>query len=90
MSDRQWLLATRPAGMVTESDFELNEVLVAPRYGEATEALRAWVADGSLAWKADIQQGFERIPKTPIRLSTGGELRQAAGRGIECWSPSVF
>ncbi len=42
-----------------------------PRSAEATKELAAWVADGSIAWEADVQQGFENAPKTLRRLYTG-------------------
>ena len=45
-----------------------------PRYDEAAQALRAWVDEGSIAWKADIQHGFENVPKTLIRLYTGANF----------------
>ena len=33
-----------------------------------------WVADGSLVWEADVQQGFENAPKTLQRLYTGANF----------------
>jgi len=41
------------------------------RAGEATAQLGKWLADGSIAWKADVQRGFENAPKTLRRLYTG-------------------
>jgi NADPH-dependent curcumin reductase CurA len=44
------------------------------RYAEAAEALLKWLADGSLVWEADVQQGFENAPKTLQRLYTGANF----------------
>lgn len=38
------------------------------RAGEAVADLAKWVEDGSIAWKVDVQQGFENAPKTLLRL----------------------
>ncbi len=45
-----------------------------PRFAEASEALMKWVADGSLVWEVDVQQGFENAPKTLQRLYTGANF----------------
>ena len=42
-----------------------------PRAAEAITALAAWVAAGELAWREDVQQGFENIPATLQRLFDG-------------------
>ncbi|MEE4144077.1 MAG: NADP-dependent oxidoreductase [Halieaceae bacterium] len=42
-----------------------------PRAPEAIAALTGWVAAGELAWRDDIQQGFENIPATLQRLFDG-------------------
>ncbi|MEZ5572381.1 MAG: NADP-dependent oxidoreductase [Halioglobus sp.] len=41
------------------------------RAGEAVDALTGWVMNGELAWREDIQQGFDNIPVTLQRLFTG-------------------
>ncbi|MBJ18479.1 MAG: hypothetical protein CL933_03555 [Deltaproteobacteria bacterium] len=41
------------------------------RLGDATRDLDAWVDDGSIAWKADVQRGFENVPKALLRLYSG-------------------
>ena len=41
------------------------------RAGEAIAALSEWVAAGELAWREDVQQGFENIPATLQRLFDG-------------------
>jgi len=45
-----------------------------PRHAEASADLAAWVADGSIAWKADVQKGFENAPKTLLRLYSGANF----------------
>jgi len=44
------------------------------RAAEAVADLSKWVADGSIAWKADVQHGFESAPKTLQRLYTGANF----------------
>lgn len=44
------------------------------RAGEAVDALTAWVMDGEIAWREDIQQGFENIPATLLRLFNGSNI----------------
>lgn len=44
------------------------------RFEEATTALAGWVADGRITWEADVQQGFENVPTTLIRLYTGANF----------------
>lgn len=41
------------------------------RAPQAAADLAAWVADGSIAWEADVQHGFENVPATLRRLYTG-------------------
>jgi NADPH-dependent curcumin reductase CurA len=41
------------------------------RYEEAAKELIDWVSHGKIAWKADIQHGFENAPKTLLRLYSG-------------------
>jgi NADPH-dependent curcumin reductase CurA len=38
---------------------------------EATTALGSWVMEGKIAWREDIQTGFENIPATFLRLFEG-------------------
>jgi NADPH-dependent curcumin reductase CurA len=44
------------------------------RFDEAATDLTAWVADGSIAWLADIQKGFDNAPKTLLRLYSGANF----------------
>ena len=44
------------------------------RSAEATADLAGWVEDGSIAWEADVQQGFENAPKTLLRLYRGANF----------------
>jgi NADPH-dependent curcumin reductase CurA len=41
------------------------------RMGEAIDALAGWVMGGEIAWREDIQHGFDNIPATLQRLFTG-------------------
>lgn len=41
------------------------------RAGEAMTDLATWVQKGELAWREDIQEGFENIPATLLRLFAG-------------------
>lgn len=41
------------------------------RMGEAQAALMEWVFGGQIKYREDIQQGFENIPKTFLRLFSG-------------------
>lgn len=43
----------------------------ASRYGEALKALSGWVKAGKLKHKEDVQEGFQNIPKTFLRLFEG-------------------
>jgi NADPH-dependent curcumin reductase CurA len=44
------------------------------RAGEAIDALTGWVMAGEIAWREDIQAGFENIPATLQRLFTGSNV----------------
>ena len=41
------------------------------RFAEAIDDLTQWVMAGDIAWREDIQEGFENIPRTLQRLFTG-------------------
>jgi NADPH-dependent curcumin reductase CurA len=41
------------------------------RLDEAMSDLMTWLGDGKLAWREDIQEGFENIPATLLRLYDG-------------------
>lgn len=41
------------------------------RSGEAMDKIVPWVMDGEIAWREDIQEGFENIPATLQRLFDG-------------------
>jgi NADPH-dependent curcumin reductase CurA len=41
------------------------------RIDEAMADLMTWVGEGKLAWREDIQEGFENIPATLLRLYDG-------------------
>jgi len=45
-----------------------------PRAAEAVARLAPWVTDGSIAWKSDVQHGFENAPKTLLRLYSGANF----------------
>lgn len=45
-----------------------------PRADEAVAELAKWVAEGHIAWKADVQQGFENAPQTLLRLYSGANF----------------
>lgn len=55
----------------------------ADRFAQATDELRGWSADGRLAHREDIRDGFERIPETFAALfdgsNTGTLLARIAG-----------
>ncbi len=44
------------------------------RAGEAIDALTGWVLDGEIAWREDIQEGFDNIPTTLQRLFDGSNV----------------
>lgn len=44
------------------------------RFNEAIEAMTGWVMAGEIAWREDIQEGFENIPSTLQRLFTGSNV----------------
>lgn len=41
------------------------------RFADAGAELAEWVMAGKIAWREDIQEGFENIPSTLQRLFTG-------------------
>jgi hypothetical protein len=45
-----------------------------PRFDEAVADLEKWVADGSIAWRVDMQKGFENAPETLLRLYSGANF----------------
>jgi NADPH-dependent curcumin reductase CurA len=45
-----------------------------PRFPEASEKLLAWVAEGKIAYRVDVQEGFENAPRTFLRLFSGANL----------------
>jgi NADPH-dependent curcumin reductase CurA len=45
-----------------------------PRAAQAVADLAAWVADGSISWRVDVEKGFENAPKTLLRLYTGANF----------------
>jgi NADPH-dependent curcumin reductase CurA len=40
-------------------------------YGVALDRIRGWIRSGDIVYKEDIQQGFENIPATLLRLFSG-------------------
>jgi NADPH-dependent curcumin reductase CurA len=44
------------------------------RVGEAIDALTGWVLGGEIAWREDMQEGFDNIPTTLQRLFTGSNV----------------
>ena len=40
-------------------------------YPEAIERMTQWISDGRLVYREDVQEGFENIPTTLMRLFTG-------------------
>jgi len=45
-----------------------------PKAAEAVGDLVKWTGEGHIAWKADIQSGFENAPKTLLRLYSGSNF----------------
>ena len=45
-----------------------------PRFKQARRELSAWLATGALKSRNDIQEGFENIPRTFLRLFSGANL----------------
>ena len=43
-------------------------------YAVAQERLRGWIDSGQLQYREDVQQGFENIPKTLLRLFSGANF----------------
>ncbi len=46
----------------------------APRFGDARRDLSAWLDSGQLQAREDVQEGFENIPATFLRLFSGRNL----------------
>lgn len=46
----------------------------APRFNEARRALSAWLAAGKITAREDVQEGFENIPSTFLRLFDGANI----------------
>ncbi|HEY5644417.1 MAG TPA: NADP-dependent oxidoreductase [Pseudomonadales bacterium] len=46
----------------------------ADRFGEASEKLAGWIADGSLKLHEHIEEGIERFPAALIMLMSGGHM----------------
>jgi NADPH-dependent curcumin reductase len=46
----------------------------APQFPEARRELEAWLAAGQLKSYVDVQEGFENIPKTFMRIFTGANV----------------
>ena len=46
----------------------------ASRFEEARRKLAAWVAEGEIAWRIDVQEGIENAPRTFLRLFRGDNL----------------
>ncbi|MEO0981283.1 MAG: NADP-dependent oxidoreductase [Pseudomonadota bacterium] len=42
-----------------------------PEYPEARRRMREWIRDGKITFKEDIQEGFDNIPTTLMRLFSG-------------------
>jgi NADPH-dependent curcumin reductase CurA len=45
-----------------------------PRIAEAVADLSRWVEAGRIAWKCDVQHGFENAPETLLRLYSGANF----------------
>jgi NADPH-dependent curcumin reductase CurA len=43
-------------------------------YAEAQQRMADWITSGEIKYREDIQQGFENIPKTLLRLFSGANL----------------
>ncbi len=43
-------------------------------YAEAQQRMADWISSGEIKYREDIQQGFENIPKTLLRLFSGANL----------------
>jgi NADPH-dependent curcumin reductase CurA len=44
------------------------------RFGEAVQKLAGWVREGRIVFQEDVQEGFENIPRTFLRLFEGRNL----------------
>jgi len=45
-----------------------------PKLGQAAAELGQWVAEGKLKYTVDVQEGFENVPQTFLRLFEGKNL----------------
>jgi len=45
-----------------------------PRFAEGAAELGGWLGEGQLVYAEDLQQGFENVPKTFLRLFSGANL----------------
>jgi len=45
-----------------------------PRFGEAVADLAGWLGEGQLVHREDVQEGFENIPRTLLRLFDGRNI----------------
>ncbi|MEM7097768.1 MAG: NADP-dependent oxidoreductase [Pseudomonadota bacterium] len=43
-------------------------------FAEARRRLKTWIANGDITYKEDVQEGFENIPKTLLRLFSGANF----------------
>ncbi len=46
-------------------------IAYASEFATARKRLRGWIADGKIVYKEDVQEGFENIPATLLRLFSG-------------------
>jgi len=46
----------------------------APRFSEGRRALEAWMDEGKLKAFVDVQEGFENIPATFMRIFSGANV----------------
>lgn len=44
------------------------------RFPEASEKLLAWVGEGKIQYRVDVEEGFENAPRTFLRLFSGANL----------------
>lgn len=42
-----------------------------PEYPEAQKRMRQWIREGKITYKEDIQEGFDNVPRTLMRLFSG-------------------
>ena len=48
-----------------------GQIIPPAGYFEAMGDLMTWLGEGKLAWREDVQEGFENIPATLLRLYDG-------------------